>query len=832
MTDIGIIVFGVACLLAAFSLLVPIARYFNLPYTVALALFGILIGLALIGQGGEDKIVSDLFSALQNLRLPADGYLYLFLPPLLFAAGLSIDIRRLIDELGPIILMAVVAVVVCSVIVGIALSLTTEFSFVACLLLGSIVATTDSAAVLAIFRDLGAPKRLLVLVEGESLFNDAAAIAFYAVLFAIVSGSSDPGVIEGIWTFFVGLIGGAMVGYVFARACTFVIGYMRDVVMAEVTLSVALAYITFFVAEANLGVSGVIAVVIASMTFASQGRTVLSPGAWGVLRGTWRILDFWATSLIFILAAMIVPQALSTFEPGDFWIILNISIATLVARYLVLYGLVPILSSLGIADKISGDYKKVIWWGGLRGAVTIALALAVTESPNVPADVGQFILVGATGYVLVTLLLQAPTLRGLMRLLNMNKLTARELQVKERVRQVSQTHVKEQVAKIADDIGYRQSLVAKRQIGIDKTEPEDPLVTSRGPTEPEMSKADRLQVALLAIASRENELYFEYLQKGIVSRRVLQLLLAHSSRMIDGAKSAGIEGYKAASYSGLRWSASLHAALWAQRRFGFKAELELLLAERFEALLIIEIALHELRHFSETTMQELLGQSTTDSLREILEDRLASVAGALEAVELQFPAFAEGMHRGYLSRVALGFEEVQYRQQLAQSVISPEVYEELEAERRLRQKDIEIRPHLDLGLKLSQMLSKVPLFAALDPGALSKVAHQLKPRLGMPGQRIIRRGEIGRHMYFIVSGAVIVHLPDGDIRISAGDFVGEMSIVTNRPRSADVIVDGYCHLLRLDRRDFRRICRSNPDIREHIERTTQERLKNGAEFRH
>lgn len=130
---------------------------FNLPHTVALALFGLLIGILLISFSGRTDSTGNLIVAFQSLRLPSDGYLYLFLPPLLFAAGLGIDQRRLMDEIGPIVIMAVVAVVVCSVVVGVALSWFTDFSLVACLLLGSIVATTDSAAVLAIFRDLGAP---------------------------------------------------------------------------------------------------------------------------------------------------------------------------------------------------------------------------------------------------------------------------------------------------------------------------------------------------------------------------------------------------------------------------------------------------------------------------------------------------------------------------------------------------------------------------------------------------------------------------------------------------------------------------------------------------
>ncbi|TNE58295.1 MAG: cyclic nucleotide-binding domain-containing protein [Alphaproteobacteria bacterium] len=818
MTDIATIVFGVACLLAAFSVLLPIARMFNLPHTVALALFGIFLGSILIAVGGSAQMPGNVLRAMEYLRLPSDGYLYVFLPPLLFAAGLGIDLRRLMDEIGPVIILAVVAVLICTIVVGLAVSLVSDVSLVVCLLLGAIVATTDSAAVLAIFRDLGAPKRLLVLVEGESLFNDAAAIAFFSVLFSMIAGTSSPSLGEGIYTFLKGLIGGGLVGYIFARGFTVAIAGMRDAVLAEVTLSVALAYITFYVAEANFGVSGVIAVVSASMTFASFGRTSLSPGAWDLLSGTWRLLDFWATSLIFVLAAMIVPQAFLAYQPGDLAIVLVTFLATLIARYIGLYGLMPLLTATGIAEPVPGDYKKVILWGGLRGAVTIALALAVSESPLIPTEIGRFILVSATGYVLATLLVQAPTLRTLMRFLRMDMLTPSEQRIKARVLEVSQRRVKDQVAQIARELDLERSDRTLSASILPEPVPEDSAA-------PQMSDKDRLQVAVLAVASRENEIYFEYLQKGLVSRRILQILIAHSGRMIDGAISSGVEGYQKAAIAGLRWRWPLRLALWVQRRFGMEVELSRLLAERFEALLMEEIAIRELLGFSNSTIQELIGENPVLDICQALEVRLATLIGALEAVELQFPDFAHALYQRYLDRAALGFEESQYHRQLAQSVISPEVYEELERERRARHKALEVRPSLNLGLELSRMLAAVPAFSELDEATLSKVARQLRPRLGLPGERIIAEGKTGRKMFFIASGAVQVHLPSGPIRLTKGDFVGEMALMTDQPRNADVVVDGFCHLLVLDRRDFQRLIRNLPELKSQIEAKVAERLQ-------
>jgi CPA1 family monovalent cation:H+ antiporter len=811
MITVGSIVFGVACLLAAFSLLLPIARRLNLPYTVALALLGVILGFVLL-QASDPLVQGDLFTSLQMLRLPADGYLFVFLPPLLFAAGLNIDVRRMLDEIGPIILLAVIAVVLCTVIVGVGVVYVSGFPLVVCLLLGAIVATTDSAAVLAIFKDLGVPKRLLVLVEGESLFNDAAAIALYTVLFTTLTSPVQPTLVDGLVTFFIGMIGGALVGYILAKAIAVAIGFMHNVVMAEVTLTVALAYLTYYIAESYVGVSGVIAVVTASVSFAIEGRTRLSPGAWNVLQGLWRILDFWATSLIFILAAMIVPTVLIAFRPEDIWTLIMVFATTLASRYAVLYGMIPGLGWFGISEPISGAYKKVLWWGGLRGAVTIALALAVSEHPLIAPEIGRFILVAATGYVLITLFFQAPTLRSLMRFLNLDKLSDKERQVKARVLEVSRLHVRDQVKTIADEIGLKTPLPASSQE--QEVEPSKDFM---------MAEEDRLQVALLAVATREGELYFEYLQKGIVSRRILEILRAHAGRVSDAAKTSGLNGYQTTAIEDLNWSWKPRLALWAQRRFGVKAELARLLAERFEAFLIIDIALHELSKFADTTICELLGPTTADQIKQVIDGRLEAVNGALDAVSLQFPSFTHGLRSRYLERVALGFEEVQYRKQLAQSVISSEVFEDLEEDRRARLRTLEVRPQLDLGLKLSQMLSQVSLFSELNDKALADVARQLKPRLALPDECIIRTGQAGACMYFIASGNVCVELPEGPVRLSSGDFFGEMALLSKQPRNADVLADGYCHLLVLDRRDFRRLCRDNAKLASHIEDVASKR---------
>src|SRR6185295_3701189 len=183
--------------LVVVSVLVPVAERFRLPHTVLLAIAGMAMGFLgswLITSGVKLGALGDAFVGLDKLEVGADMFLPLFLPPLLFTAGLNIEVRRLMDEVHAVLLLAIVAVVVCIASVGFVVHWATGMDLVVCLLLGAVVSTTDPAAVIGIFRDVGAPKRLSILAEGESLLNDAVAIAAFGLFMGILvsRSSADP----------------------------------------------------------------------------------------------------------------------------------------------------------------------------------------------------------------------------------------------------------------------------------------------------------------------------------------------------------------------------------------------------------------------------------------------------------------------------------------------------------------------------------------------------------------------------------------------------------------------------------------------------------------
>src|SRR5437868_253243 len=214
------------------SVLVPLSERLRLPFTVLLAIAGMTLGFAgtwIARSEHSFGLLGDMFAGLDKLEVGTDVFLPLFLPPLLFTAGLTINVRRLFDEVFAVLLMAIVAVLVCIAGVASAVHLATGIDLTVCLLLGAIVSTTDPAAVIGIFRDVGAPKRLSILAEGESLFNDAVAIAAFGFFLGILVSRVDPsaampGSPSGVVMVFLReFVGGLVLGFLLARAAMFML---------------------------------------------------------------------------------------------------------------------------------------------------------------------------------------------------------------------------------------------------------------------------------------------------------------------------------------------------------------------------------------------------------------------------------------------------------------------------------------------------------------------------------------------------------------------------------------------------------------------------------
>ena len=518
---------------------------------------------------------------------------------------------------------------------------------------------------------------------------------------------------------------------------------------------------------------------------------------------------------------MMAPRMLEHVQWFDGIAVATIFFAALAARAVVLWGILPSLSWFGLSQPISNEYKAVLCWGSLRGAVTVALALLAAaevgghDTPEGAAlsPEARFLFVMAMGYVLASLFIAAPTVRPLMKFLKLDKLTAEERLVRDRVMALSRARVREGLTHVAKTLGLSDVLAPQHP-----APNADAAKVGGG-----LSRDDLVRAGLIVVANRETELSLEYLQRGLVGRRVAERMRADSGRILDGVRQAGNIGYLSAALGNQRLSWQFRAALWLQRRFGLSAPLATEIADRFELLLVKQLMLRELLDFADARVAELIGQHASFTVKEALEGRLQAISGAIEALDLQYPDFTKAMRGRYLERLAIGLEEAEYRGQVDQSLISDEVFESLEEDRNSRRAVASERPPLDLGLKLTEMLGKVPIFASLKEDQIARLAQMLTPELFTPGERVIRAGDPGDKMYYIASGVVDVIVAPDPVRLKSGDFFGEMALLSDKPRNADVVSAGYTNMLVLKRRDFDALLKSHAGLRETIEEIARKR---------
>jgi CPA1 family monovalent cation:H+ antiporter len=821
LTQIVVALLAIALALVLVSLLLPVAERLRVPHTVLLAVLGIALGItagSLAGITDRLGVLGDVFEGLTAVGESPEAFLYIFLPPLLFTAGLTIDVRRLFDEMAAVLLLAIVAVFVCIGIVGGVLRLATGFDIFVCLLLGAIVSTTDPAAVIGILREVGAPKRLSILAEGEALFNDAAAIATFGILIDVLVRNIVPDAAAPGLSFLREFIGGIALGAALAHVALFLVTRLGGSIVGVASVTVGLAYLAYIMGDKYLHVSGVVAVVAAALTVAALGPTRLQPRQWEALQHTWHQLEFWASSLIFLLAAIVAVKVLAACRWWHIGAALALYVAAFGARALVLFGLLPALELAGRVQPVDRRYKTMIVWGGLRGAITVALALVAYGNGRLPQETRDFVAILAILFVLATLFVNAPTLRPLMRFFRLHELDETDRALRDRVLLLSWASVADEVRDVAKVYGADADL-SQRLPHLEAGR------TALATPQADMALAveKRLAYGLRTLCARERELYLEHFEQQTISRHIATMLVVAAGRLLDQVQTDGVPGYALALRQDVMADRGFRFALWLQRTFGWERPLADRLADRFETLLVERVVLHELQSFNRIEMAKLLGDSVADRLKALLAERLDGIEGALKALSLQYGDYAETIRTQHLQRAAIRLEAAEYDRQLGNSAISLEVHRDLQRALDGRRAEASRRPPLRLGLKLAAMIGRVPLFAGLDAAGVSAVGRLLRARVALPGQKIVALGEKGDAMYFIAAGVARVKLASGDAELGEGSFFGEVALLENKPRNADVVAVGVCHLLQLQARDFQRLLADRPGMRSEIESVAAQR---------
>ncbi|MDM7458987.1 MAG: cation:proton antiporter, partial [Paracoccus sp. (in: a-proteobacteria)] len=750
------------------------------------------------------------------LPIRSNVFLYVFLPTLIFQATLEMNVRRMLDDWVPILTLAVVAVVVATFTVGYALHWIAGLPLMLCLLVGAIVSTTDPSAVVTIFRSISAPRRLARIIEGESLLNDAAAIALFGVFMAFVMlGVPNPSPTEALGQFPALVVGGAIAGWSLARVALFLMALCHRFEMAQISISVAVPYLAFIGAERLLHASGVVAVVAAALTLNLMGPGRLAPAFWVNLREVWRLLAHWAGALIFILAALLIPRLLDDLRSGDLLLVGVVILAALAARALILFGLLPMLTQIGLSPRIDGRYRVAILWGGLRGAVTLALALAVTESLRVPVETKRLVGILATGFTLWTLLVQGTTLRNVIRLLGLDRLSPLDRALSNQVIAVALQTVREEVASTTAKYDLPRDTVrseakrfaARLDEAVARAEAEDNA---------EILDRDRITLGLIALAGHEREVILERVRERIISARLSERTLFDAERLLEGARTSGRTGYQRAARRALSYGIAFRSAAFLHNRLGIHAPLARMTADRFEILLVKRLILRDLHGFIDRRIRRIHGRRVADLLHELLNRRIEAVETALDGLRLQYPGYADELERRFIRRTALRLEEREYTTMRDDGLIGTEVHTSLMDDIARRRAMTEIRPRLDLAMRRSDLARAFPLFADLDETELSRLSRHLRTRYVNAGHVITRKDTPARSVFFVASGAVEQEVAGQITRLGRGEMFGQLGVLTGRVRRAETRAITPSTLMVLDDQRFRRLLKRSAKLRRAV----------------
>jgi len=405
MLDVALLIRDLVVLLLLALLVILITRRLAIPYTLGLVVVGVLLSL---------------LGVLPEVQLTPPLVLLVFLPALLFEGAWALSLRHLRENWRAIVFMAGPGVLVSLGLIGGLVHLVTGIDWPTALLLGAILSPTDPVAVLSLFRQLRVQPRLAIIIEGESLFNDGVAGSLYQTLLAVTllvvhgqAASSLDGWLHGALSFVVDAGGGILLGLVGGWIISHVVKKI-DEPLIETTITIVIAYGVYLLAD-TLTLSPLMAVISAGLVLGSYGRYVgMSERTQLAVDNFWGTLAFLANALIFLLVGVqLNPEAFfstSSLKAGIPWIAGLVVLVALLARGVVVLLLALLARGRQVETPLPRSWQVIIFWSGLRGALALALALALPT--DVPAR--EVLLDSAAAVVLFTLLVQGLSLRWVL----------------------------------------------------------------------------------------------------------------------------------------------------------------------------------------------------------------------------------------------------------------------------------------------------------------------------------------------------------------------------------------------------------------------------------
>ncbi len=801
------LVLVIMALLTVAMIAAAICRSLPIPHTVFLVILG--IGL---GQLSNHWTV---FTPLTEVQLTPELVFFVFLPALIFESGFNLNARQLTKDLAPVLMLAVPALLISSTLVGLGVWAGLDLPIFTALLFGALISATDPVAVVSLFKELGAPLRLNVLVEGESLLNDATAIVLFTILLGFTVHPPEPGLslvfsagMKFLWVF----LGGALIGLVFALLIIELMQWVRFSIAAILTLSLVMAYASFITAEHLLHVSGVMAAAVAAVVLAGYGITRLPPNSRLVIGETWELIAMICNSMLFILVgtAVNLQSLLSNAGPIMFAIALVLG-----ARAAGVYTLVPVTARLFRLPRISLSYRHIMWWGGLKGGLAIAIVLSIpAELPH-----RELLLHLTIGVVLFTLLVNAPTIRPLMKKMGMDRLSPDEAAELDEALQQAQDAGIHELAALAEG-----SAVSNRG----RSEAAQRVTRAFSVTDKRADPLHAERALYLAALRAEVEEVNRLQASGVIANYtyldINALLLKDRDSHTDPSAAEAKTGpsFFVRLERGLlrRLREQDWAAGWLTRYQSLRLSQHL--QHNLAGILMCRTAIAELERHRHRDKAE--ARTMIEMYQQRLQRRQARVA----TVEKEFPEYFRDYEIRLCTGVALNQALHQAEHNYHHGTMSPKAWTQLSSARARAIAELPRAVARPPKVGIRDLIQSIPLFSGLSEDTLAELVEHARTVTFLPGDIVIGQGEKGDALYILRQGKVEVERGDGPgaqvvAELDSGDFVGETALLGEQMRTATVRAKIPSTMIRLTRKDVLSLAGKRPEVARQLERAMAQR---------
>ncbi|MBI9067908.1 MAG: cation:proton antiporter [Salinivirgaceae bacterium] len=798
-------------------------RYFFkksfLPYTVLLLIIG--MGLGFISRMGlfEHGMGTLDISLKWAGEIDPHLILFVFLPTLIFEAAFAIDVHTFKKSVANALILAIPGIIIALVLTG-ALVMGLKYFGIGfknwgwslALMFGAVASATDPVAVVSLLKGLGASKKLGTLIEGESLLNDGTAIVIFMVFFLGLTGASTGNL--PITDFFRVSVGGILLGIIIGGVTIAWVKRVFNDAMVEITVIVVAAYLTFYIAEDFFHISGVLGLVALGLAMASVGKTRISPGVEHFLHEFWELAAFFANTLIFIIVGVVIAQR-AVLTANNFLILLIIYIGITIIRAIVIAIFFPVMKRLGYG--ISKKDSYVLWWGALRGAIGLALALVVAgvDPKYISSEVSNQFLTLIAGIVTLTLVINATTIGWLVKKLGLTKLKpARALMIYN-----ANQYLRSSSENALERLKGNKFLKTANWNAVAEFLPSAPSDINL-----KNHEIDTLSETRSRILEKEKGSYWLQFKEGLIGARAVEYL---SDAINDGLDAGGTLPLSDRSdLENLYKTPKLLAKLqnswifgrWAKQLFFERLSVSYdtargLLEAQEESLKLVESMY---RHLSDDENRNEEEKSLDIVVKEIKKNKVYAQT-FIRTIRKNFPEVYDGISTRQAIRTVLNYEMRTLERLQKNGRVSSKEAAKMRESIDERMKKLVYSSIIIKMPKTKELLQEVSWLKSVSEKTFNEVVDLFQYQVYSLGESLIKENTPADSLFIIVRGTLQVMTEGKVLRMrKLGDSLGVINILTNQVNKVTVTADSPVAVLRIKYIKLQRLLNESDELKESL----------------